>query len=351
MRLLIFNPENDLALAAADPHYTPPASARQLAHDLSALPQSWAEAGDWWGAAESVSTVEAARLAAATQVLPWGWSPLLRRQLSEAGVSESILPSAQQLQDYRAWASRQTAVTLLERLRTLWPAPFRSGALVGQSAWCTHEVEVLCAIADFGGSAMLKAPWSGSGRGVHPVQGLPLTLKTRDWLLRTLRLQGGIEVEPLYPKVQDLAMEFWSENGLVRYEGLSLFQTTAGGVYDGNLVATEAEKLQRLGQLVPLPLFHDVCHHLTQLLCEAGIPAWYTGPVGVDMMVVQQSIVPHSPLQLHPLVEINLRMTMGWVALQLERRLHEGETAMFSIQQQDGHYQALFDSYVADNPL
>ena len=46
MRLLYFNPENDLALAANDAHYTPPASALQMATDLQRLPLWWAEADD-----------------------------------------------------------------------------------------------------------------------------------------------------------------------------------------------------------------------------------------------------------------------------------------------------------------
>ena len=46
-RLLYFNPENDLALAANDPHYTPPASALRMATDLQRLPLRWAEPDDF----------------------------------------------------------------------------------------------------------------------------------------------------------------------------------------------------------------------------------------------------------------------------------------------------------------
>ena len=45
-RLLYFNPENDLALAANDAHYTPPASALQMATDLQRLPLRWAQPDD-----------------------------------------------------------------------------------------------------------------------------------------------------------------------------------------------------------------------------------------------------------------------------------------------------------------
>lgn len=57
MTLHIFNPENDLALACPSPHFIPPASARQMADDLSALPVWWAMRGD----AVCVASVKEAR--------------------------------------------------------------------------------------------------------------------------------------------------------------------------------------------------------------------------------------------------------------------------------------------------
>lgn len=377
MRILIFNPENDLALASNDPHYTPPISARQMAADLQDLPRLWAEEGDvivqpqtlplpsGHGRKRSPSTDEeicnclihstpslTGREGRESSLLPWGWSPLIVRQLREGGVPDSLLPTQEQMKEYRNFASREQAVRLLKKLRRQWPAPFRCGTLAGESVWCKSETEVLCAIARYGGSAMLKAPWSGSGRGVHPVHEQPLQIQALSWVRRTLQTQGGVEVEPLYDKVQDLAMEFWTDGGRVRYEGLSLFQTTAGGVYAGNLVATEQEKEARLAALLPLTLLHEVREHIVNLLNESGLPTWYTGPLGVDMMIVKPCYLSPvnrqaSSVILHPLVELNLRMTMGWVALQLTSRLKDGETGTFTIGFQDGRYQALFKQNAA----
>lgn len=358
MRLLYFNPENDLALAANDAHYTPPASARQMARDLQRLPLLWAEKEDLVllrneedSSAASPADVSPVRTlpsligtawggSSSLQLLPWGWSPLVVRQLRDAGVSASLLPTTEQLADYRAFASRQTAVRLLRHWRAECPEAFGGRGLVGESEWCTTEQEVKDACSRCDG-AMLKMPWSGSGRGVHPVEA-ELTGKDLAWVRRTLVRQGGVEVEPIYNKVQDFAMEFWAEDGRVCYEGLSVFETTAGGVYAGNLVASEAEKENRLSGYVSPGLLREVRCCLETLLSSAGIPRWYSGPIGVDMMVVKLSSPQSSSFHLHPLVEVNMRMTMGWVALRLQQKLSPGEVGTFRIVHSDGHYRALF---------
>lgn len=340
MRLLCFNPENDLALAANDPHYTPPASARQMAQDLASLPQMWAEESDTL-TLQGESPIDC--------ILPWGWSPLLVQRLRNAGVAESLLPTVEQMAAYRAFASRETAVRLLAALKKR--PLFSSSAL--DSTWCTTEDEVLQACSNYGAS-VLKMPWSGSGRGLRPVDGNKITEKDFAWIRRTLKRQGGVEVEPKYDKIQDFAMEFWAENGQVRYEGLSVFETTAGGVYAGNLVATEKAKEARLAHYISPSRLLELQKELTALLSTAGIPEWYEGPLGVDMMVVSphpsarahsldtsRTLPPH-PSALHPLVEINLRMTMGWVALKLQRKLSPGEQGTFCIRQTNGQYHAVF---------
>ena len=51
MKVHIFNPENDMALADGNPGYTPPAIIRQMRDELYWLPNWWAEEGDivWTG--------------------------------------------------------------------------------------------------------------------------------------------------------------------------------------------------------------------------------------------------------------------------------------------------------------
>lgn len=342
MRLLLFNPENDLALASGDAHYTPPASALAMARDMQDFPLLWATADDVILRRDGVVIDTKGQYVASaltdvadaiTSVQPWGWSPLLARQLRDMGLPDRLLPSETQMDAYRAWSSRQTAVKLLTRLREEWPDAFLAdGALVGESEWCVSEEEVATAKNRYG-SCMLKAPWSGSGRGVRPVKATLMSPKDIAWVQSVLQRQGGVEVEPLYDRRLDFAMEFWAEGGRVCYEGLSLFETTVGGVYQGNLVASEPEKEVLMAQYMAPDLLHLLKERFERLLSAAHLPVWYTGPVGVDMMVVGGS----RP-KIHPLVEVNLRATMGWVALQLARSLPAGCRRRFRMNNHDGHY-------------
>ena len=347
MRLLFFNPENDLALASGDSHYTPPASARQMAQDLQRLPLLWAQPDDLILLRDGTVVDDCGHLTFNFQLstinyklLPWGWSPLLVRQLSELGVPASLLPTEKQMKAYRQASSRERGVRLLSALRQrLASEPL----IIGESAWCTTEEDIWEHHRRYG-SSMLKAPWSGSGRGVHPVSGTP-TDKDVAWVRRVIARQGGVEIEPIYyNKVQDLALELWCEGGQVRDEGLSLFTTTAGGVYSGNLVASEDEKLRLLSAYIPLELLAEVRRQIVDLLNDAlrdgSLPSWYTGPLGIDMMITanRQLLTGNFQYSLHPFIELNLRMTMGWVALQLGRDLRPNEKRLFRIIQERGRY-------------
>ena len=129
-------------------------------------------------------------------------------------------------------------------------------------------------------------------------------------------------VEPYYNKVKDFGMEFQSDgNGNVSYLGLSLFHTS-NGAYIGNVLATEVVKWEMISRYVSTDLL-DIVHD--RICCELGevFNGKYRGPFGVDMMLCAPAELndnrelTNSNCLLHPCVEINLRRTMGHVALAL----------------------------------
>lgn len=118
-------------------------------------------------------------------------------------------------------------------------------------------------------------------------------------------------VEPYYKKVKDFAYEFYSYgDGRVEYVGLSLFETNRSS-YAGNIVAAEEEKAARLRRYLPDEVLSEARCRLEKYFSESAFRD-YSGPLGVDMMVVAKD--DGRGFLLHPCVEINVRRTMGHVA-------------------------------------
>lgn len=309
MNLHVFNPEHDIALAAHLANFTAPHAGRQLRNDLGFLPALWAGEDDAVlvdnvAYAEKTFRRLAARLGKTPcrfvdrsqlaqlgirHVEPWGWDRALCAQLKRYGVSTSVLPDEEQLERIRSLSHRRTSARLLPLLQ-------RAGT-VGEAFECDRLEQVAALMEDYG-QVVVKAPWSSSGRGVR-FDG------NTAWIFHVLERQGSVMVEPYYNKVKDFGMEFSSTPEGIRYEGLSLFKTH-NGAYTGNVLATERAKRQAMSRYVPLELLDAVCCDIVDRLDLKG----YHGPFGIDMMVVAGGL-------LHPCVEINLRRTMGHVAIEL----------------------------------
>ena len=141
-----------------------------------------------------------------------------------------------------------------------------------------------------------------------------MTSSQQGWCRNVFAEQGTIVAEVYNNKVIDFAMEFYAHpDGSVSYEGLSLFQTL-NGAYIGNLLATENEKMNRLGSYLDASLLEGVRKMIIMEMAKR-VQNVYEGPFGVDMMVVAKS--DGKGFLLNPCVEINLRRTMGHVALAL----------------------------------
>ena len=111
-------------------------------------------------------------------------------------------------------------------------------------------------------------------------------------------------------------MEFEAlPDGGIRYLGLSLFDTR-NGAYIGNVIASEEDKIEMISQYVSVDLLRAVQAKVTEVLHEV-IGGQYIGPFGVDMMVMTKP--DGNGFLIHPCVEINLRRTMGHVALEMAK--------------------------------
>lgn len=318
MKLYIFNPENDMALADGQPGYTPPAIIRQMRDELYWLPQWWAEEEDIvWDGKQKLE------LHPDDEILPWGWSPALIHQLRQAGVTDEFLPTEEQMKRIRQLSNRRTAVEALAQMRIDGVA---GELLCGHSQVCSCLEEIHQAISQYP-KALLKSPWSSSGRGLMTSEAQNL----EGWCQNVLRQQGSVIVEEFLQRLCDFALEFWLDGkGGVEYRGLSLFYTNEAGAYLGNWVAPEGQKLQWLMQYIPPQVLVEIRQWWTQYLTRFN----YRGPVGIDMMLCHEGVCP--------CIEINWRMTMGMVA---QLMTQQGKYGRLVVEYIYGHYSAEVEAF------
>ena len=307
-----------MALADGHPGYTPPVQIQQMRRELWWLPQWWADEEDIvWNGEERLN------LSGDTRILPWGWSPALCHQLQQAGVQESLLPSQKELEHLRQLSHRQTAVSLLQELRSELPL---DGHLAGNSVLC-RSIEEAEETANEFGEALLKSPWSSSGRGLMKTD----NPQWKAWAKRIQKAQGSVVVEQFLHKVTDFALEFWLDGkGGVEYRGLSLFYTNERGAYLGNWVAPEEQKLAWLAQYIPLQYLQAIRAWWTARVSRFD----YAGPVGIDMMLAQEGICP--------CIEVNWRWTMGLVSCLVAEQGRYGRMVVEYIY---GHYSAEVEAF------
>ena len=315
-KLYVFNPEHDLALAANLSNFTSPLAGRKLRHDLGYIPALWADDDDYilvddvklaeeaYGKLRAelgltpkqfVDKSQLSRLYI-NKVQPWGWDLALRSILLRYGVD--AVPSEDEIAVIRQLSHRRQAARLLEKLHM-------EGVVgVSQEADSIDEVKQFLNTHHH---IVVKAPWSSSGRGVRFLADAVDGFQER-WINNVIEKQGSVMVEPYYNKVMDFGMEFESDGeGQVSYLGLSLFHTV-NGAYTGNIIASEEEKEQMLNVCILDNVKRCICD-----ICSEEFKGKYKGPFGVDMMVVKAD--DEGGVWLHPCVEINLRRTMGHVAL------------------------------------
>ena len=341
--LYLFNPENDLCLANGGEDYMPPPSARLIARDLAVLPLWY---GDNEGAVLLPNAFEIAKdtpiaalpdverrcfyegsdLSEIENVIPWGWSAAVAKRIRRLGVNPSRLPDKQQLERLRELSNRSLSVELL---RALVADGFELE--VGMPEILRSPDEVRRFVEQYT-QTILKAPWSGSGKGLWRGIG-QYNLSVERWSNGIIRRQQFVVGELFQNKTIDFAMQFYSDGvGEVHFAGYSLFRTDEKGAYKGNVLLPDAAIEQRITTYCN----GEKPHALRRWLCNyfsARVAPHYKGYFGVDMLCFDKGDGQYG---LHPCVEVNLRMTMGMVARMLYNKyIASGREGFFQIDYHD----------------
>lgn len=245
---------------------------------------------------------------------PWAWSPDASEMLRP--LAGDVAPGMEQ--PWReaipaAWLSKSIG---LELEQALGPVP-ETGVLYRDAA------SVLAAIdrrLGGGGQALLKAPFACSGRGHLRVNAESLPEKTRGWIANTLAGHGAVVVEPWLERVLDFSALYEAKpGGAVEHLGFTVMENDAAGRFLGIRVGPKWGNL--LPEAVAAFLFREAGvlelyrKRLPPLLAE--ILPGYAGPLGIDAMVHRGA---DGSLVLKPVVELNVRFTMGRLAWEWMKR-------------------------------
>ena len=337
MRLHIFNPHTDLALANNRENYMPSANVRRMVRELEMLPMWFADHGDcilttspadklfvenaerFFGM--DVKFVEERNIAGEQfdNIAPWGWNVSMRRHLKDIGISKELLPTNEQLEKYRSLSGRDKDVELLNNIAGK-EGTFRASII--------DNIEDCRAYAATTPRCLFKAPWSGSGKGLRWCFGV-YDDKSDGWCRGTIAEQGFVVASPIYEKVLDFALEFKSnDRGEVSFVGYSLFETNSRGAYRGNILQSPDRLRDTLSQYVSAETL-DFTREITGKQLEHIYGNSYRGYIGVDMMVCRNG----DGYAIHPCVEVNMRMNMGVLSVIFaERYLADVSRATFMIE-------------------
>ena len=336
-----FNPGHETAVWQGKKNYTAPTNVRIMTEDLSLLPMWYGKSNDFvlteqdfsitfHQHCEQIFNKELAkpvnrknikeRLISDENIeaFPWGISPQALNVFSS--LNNNKINVREWNEKYKVLTGRQSSRLCLEILSGEYPSLklpsvplFCSNIKMLSDYINLHKKEKL----------ILKSPFSSSGRGLLWIQNTERWgNKEEMWAKSVIEKQGEVSIEPALAKYMDFAMEFYSDGkGNIKYEGLSVFSTEERGAYSGNLLGKE--------DILENELIKYVSKNQILLTKEKLINALqtifsneYEGFLGVDMLIYKEN----NQYYIHPCVEINMRYTMGMVALQLSRNFIHNET-------------------------
>ena len=356
--IFIFNPTCEYSIANGNENWNPNRILQKMEADLSALPMFFALKNDY----VLVDSIPSERhlntfkkisieipkfiskkdslkdnnfiLAPKNKLIPWGWSPAVHKILLPFKKSCSKIfhqsPVYNWTEKHKEISSRKFAAEILSEVLKYNNSKFLPPAFLPRI--CTQKSDYEKAFQDWG-KVMIKAPWSSSGRGLQKITKQPIHEKVWEKLLGIVREQGYAMAEPLLDKRLDLAQQFEIVNGKVKYLGTSFFSADNKGQYQGNYLNGLPQNTDKKVVDFIYPILDETRELLKKVIQESDLTKYYEGPLGVDMLVYSDE---NNRLKINPCLEINVRSTMGQLALKLEKFIHPDKKGVFFLFFQPG---------------
>lgn len=368
-----FNPTCELAVANGSFSYMPPQLLRKFEQDCSTLPfvfatssdfvltdnkpspdflKTWIDAGFELPEFCCLKDLNYRTTTSLETIFPWGWSPAAHFILKE--LKEKCSMPFQKSPVYK-WTEKQT--TLYERITSLHFLRkfldensfdfFIKKAMTGTKVTRIEEIEGLI---EKKYSLVLKAPLSSSGRGIQIIRKSTLNASNRQWITGILNQQAYLIAEPFLDKIADLSFQFSiSDNGQCEYLGYSVFETNTNGQYKCTLIHPEignsgfSEILKDTATIIGITAVR-----LGEALKDSVYTNLHRGFLGIDAMIYRDD----EGLKMQPCIEINSRMNMGILTMQIEKKIVDETSGKYELFYGPcGGFQDFATKMANENPL
>ena len=339
--VLLFN-ANAEGYAKADAcslPYSPKQAERTLDLDLEMLPLTWARRDD------VVLVHQKPSLAHISYLRNTGI------QLPEWVTYEESLED-RKLGGMKPWAWTSDAISKLSKYASITTAksasPFRealpqeyfSKALSSQllkqiqpeeqSLRCDSFEMLEAFAAQQKGDTLMKAPYASAGRGHRKfVRAEGWVKSVKNWATKIIETQGYLIAEPHFHRLLDFSAQYeMNAAGEIKLRGMTRLINDAGGRFIGSYVHSKwiSGTDEKLNQWLfrDAQVMHVYRHAIPELLSKELRHLAPLTAFGVDAFVYQDQ---QGEFHLRKIVELNLRFTMGRVALELLKK--QGATAGF----------------------
>jgi hypothetical protein len=375
-KVFLFNPTGEMAIANDTASYTPPAFLRKFEADVAPLlafagngsdvllAESSTGAGafrEFWHSL-GVSLPFFTKLGELPEVLvgetffpvPWGWNKAVHRLLKplSAFFDDAFLktPNSQWKEDYRGFFSRETSVRFLNEVKEViddhdfMSIPYSPDVVSGYDG-------ILQWMKEHSPPYVFKTPWSSSGRGLYPVTDDEFARRCLIWVKSRVKQQKKMIIEPWLNRLQDLSFQFViEEDGNVKFLGVNFFEAGRVGDFKKEFIGIPDELKSRLSEVdMPENRIEEAAGILKQVLLANKYHLFYSGPIGIDAMLFKNV---SGDVRLHPCIEINFRLNMGYVNLKLKDILHPEAKGEWTIRQfRPGEWQRFANERMEASPV
>ncbi len=333
----IYNPTGEMAIANGNHSYMPPKLLRTFEDDLQFLPTFFAKdhdiiIGQDPSDKDFLNQWQQLGLASATYkpasqinqpihyLRPWSWNPASHHKLNQLKdlCSEEFKqsPNYQWTIDHKNFFSRATANRVQQYIQETYSHPL---VCIQESAISITDISEIENWFNKHNNAVIKLPWSSSGRGVHIVDTKNNKPLNKEWVIGGLKQQGFITIEPLLQKVKDFSFQLYIHtSGKIDFLGTSNFTNDDKGHFTGGLIHYPHQK-DEVSEFFSDSLLQDAANILIEAVQSTNPHHYYEGYIGVDGIVYKNQ---KNQLQLHPCLDINWRYNMGNINIILPNYVH-----------------------------